>query len=67
MRSIEGGRILLSASDLMRFMGCTHATALDLAYMRGKGPAPREDSDDAALLQKPVSYTHLTLQTKRIV
>jgi uncharacterized protein len=36
----------------MRFMGCTHATALDLAYMRGKGPVPREDSDDAALLQK---------------
>ena len=52
MRSIEGDRILLSASDLMRFMGCAHATALDLAYMRGKGPAPREDSDDAALLQK---------------
>ena len=52
MRSIEGDRILLSASDLMRFMGCTHATALDLAYMRGKGPVPREDSDDAALLQK---------------
>lgn len=52
MRSIEGGRILLSASDLMRFMGCTHATALDLAHMRGQGPAPREDSDDAALLQK---------------
>lgn len=46
------GRILLSASDLMRFMGCTHATALDLAYMRGNGPMPREDSDDAALLQK---------------
>ena len=52
MRSIEGDRILLSASDLMRFMGCTHATALDLAYMRGNGSVPREDSDDAALLQK---------------
>lgn len=52
MRSIEGGRILLSATDLMRFMGCAHATALDLAHMRGIGPAPREDSDDAALLQK---------------
>ena len=32
MRTIEGDRILLSASDLMRFMGCAHATALDLAY-----------------------------------
>lgn len=52
MRTIEGDRILLSASDLMRFMGCSHATALDLAYMRGKGPVPREDTEDAALLQK---------------
>ncbi|MEB3045632.1 TM0106 family RecB-like putative nuclease [Rhizobium mulingense] len=42
----------MSASDLMRFMGCSHATALDIAYMRGSGPVPREDSDDAALLQK---------------
>lgn len=45
-------RIFLSASDLMRFMGCAHATTLDLAYMRGTGPAPREDSEDTALLQK---------------
>ncbi|KQW77842.1 TM0106 family RecB-like putative nuclease [Ensifer sp. Root127] len=51
MRTIED-RVLLSASDLMRFMGCNHATTLDLAYMRGNGPVPREDSDDAALLQK---------------
>ncbi|WP_246729309.1 TM0106 family RecB-like putative nuclease [Rhizobium ruizarguesonis] len=42
----------MSASDLMRFMGCNHATTLDLAYMRGNGPVPRADSDDAALLQK---------------
>lgn len=45
-------KILLSASDLMRFMGCVHATTLDLLYMRGLGPNPREDSDDTALLQK---------------
>lgn len=51
MRNI-GGNILLSASDLMRFMGCAHATTLDLAHMRDAGPQPREDSDDAALLQK---------------
>lgn len=51
MRGIDG-RIFLSASDLMRFMGCAHATTLDLAYMRGTGPEPREDSEDAALLQK---------------
>lgn len=47
-----GGQIVLSASDLMRFMGCAHATALDLAYLQGNGPEPREDSEDAELLQK---------------
>lgn len=52
MRILEGNEVFLSASDLMRFMGCTHATTLDLAYMRGNGPVPRADSDDAALLQK---------------
>ncbi len=51
MRDLDG-HIFLSASDLMRFMGCAHATTLDLAHMRGTGPDPREDSEDAALLQK---------------
>jgi predicted RecB family nuclease len=51
MRDI-GGQILFSATDLMRFMGCVHATTLDLSRLRGKGPEPREDSEDAALLQK---------------
>ena len=43
--------LLLSASDLTRFTGCWHATTLDLAYLRGEGPEPGEDSADAALLQ----------------
>lgn len=51
MRNVDG-KIFLSATDLMRFMGCAHATALDIAYLRGEGPVPRTDSDDAALLQK---------------
>ncbi|TIW61832.1 MAG: TM0106 family RecB-like putative nuclease [Mesorhizobium sp.] len=51
MRNLDD-RTLLSASDLMRFMGCAHATTLDLAYMHGAGPKPREDSEDAALLQR---------------
>jgi uncharacterized protein len=45
-------RILFSATDLMRFMGCAHATSLDLAYMAKAGPQPREASEDTALLQK---------------
>jgi hypothetical protein len=36
----------------MRFMGCAHATTLDLASMGRAGPGPREDSEDAVLLQK---------------
>lgn len=51
MRDV-GGQILFSATDLMRFVGCAHATTLDLSRLRGEGPDPREDSEDAALLQK---------------
>lgn len=51
MRDLDG-RIFLSATDLMRFIGCPHATTLDLAHMRGRGPEPGENTEDAALLQK---------------
>jgi len=51
MRKIVGN-ILFSATDLMRFMGCTHATHLDLMRLRGEGPEPGENTEDAALLQK---------------
>jgi len=51
MRDLEG-RAFLSATDLMRFLGCPHATTLDLAHMRGTGPEPGENTEDAALLQK---------------
>lgn len=55
----ENGKIILSASDLMRFQGCMHATALDLEHLgaRGAGKAgrklvPADDTETAALLQK---------------
>ena len=51
MRNLDG-RVILSASDLMRFMGCAHVTTLDLALMRGAGIKPREDSEDAVLVPK---------------
>ena len=47
----DNENLLLSASDLMRFMGCAHATALDFARLRGEGPEPVEDSAEAKLLQ----------------
>lgn len=49
---LETGEIRLSASDLMRFTSCAHATRLDLERLHGRGPEPVEDSEDAALLQK---------------
>ena len=49
---ILGSKILFSATDLMRFMGCAHATTLDLMRLSGEGPEPVEDTEDAALLQK---------------
>ncbi|WFU91419.1 TM0106 family RecB-like putative nuclease (plasmid) [Rhizobium sp. CC1099] len=51
MRYVDGN-MLFSATDLMRFMGCAHSTTLDLMHLRGEGPEPREDTEDAALLQK---------------
>jgi uncharacterized protein len=51
MRILDG-EFLFSATDLMRFMGCAHATTLDLMRLRGEGPEPGEDTEDAALLQK---------------
>ena len=49
---LKGGAVRLSASDLMRFTGCAHATHLDLEHLHGRGPEPAEDSADADLLQR---------------
>src|SRR6056297_2672024 len=51
MRKFDGN-LLLSASDLTKFMGCEHATRLDLLRLEGNGPEPRADTDDAERLQK---------------
>lgn len=42
----------LSASDLMRFKGCRHATALDLRLIEVGDIEPREDGAEAELLQR---------------
>lgn len=51
MRIIDG-EIRLSASDLMRFKGCRHATTLDLRHMEIGDLEPAADGDEAELLQK---------------
>src|SRR3954451_14922967 len=49
---VLGYEVLLSASDLMRFMSCRHATSLDLRYARGELLVPVDDTEDAKILQK---------------
>ena len=51
MRKI-GPVLLLSASDLLSFLGCRHATWRDLAVARGATAAPATQDQYAELLQK---------------
>ncbi len=51
MRMIDGA-LRLSASDLMRFKGCRHATTLDLRMMEAGDLAPADDGAEAELLQR---------------
>jgi len=51
MRMI-GDAFRLSASDLMRFKGCRHATTLDLRLIEKGDVEPDEDSAETVLLQR---------------
>lgn len=51
MRMLDG-KLRLSASDLMRFKGCRHATTLDLRLMEVGDVTPAADGAEAVLLQR---------------
>lgn len=51
MRNVHG-ELRLSASDLMRFVGCRHATTLDMRLLEVGDISPRDDGAGAELLQK---------------
>ncbi|MBA4045673.1 MAG: hypothetical protein C0510_00180 [Erythrobacter sp.] len=51
MRFVEG-KLRYSASDLMRFKGCRHATTLDLRLLEIGDIRPKDDSAEAELLQR---------------
>ena len=51
MQMIDG-EFRFSASDLMRFKGCRHATTLDLRRIEVGDVRPDEDAEEAALLQE---------------
>jgi hypothetical protein len=49
---IYQGRRLYSASDLVNFLGCTHATALDLRQLTQPVEFPPEDAQTRLLREK---------------
>lgn len=51
MRKVDGS-FRFSASDLMRFKGCRHATTLDLRLIEIGDVVPDDDSAEAELLQR---------------
>ena len=51
MRMLDG-KLRLSASDLMRFKGCRHATTLDLRLTEVGDIVPAADGEEAVLLQR---------------
>ncbi len=57
---MQNGEIRLSASDLMRFMGCRHASTLDLRYMEQRDIQPATEGDEAELLQRQGDQHELT-------
>lgn len=59
MWKAEGG-LRLSASDLMRFKSCAHATTLDLRKIEVGDIVPGADSEEAELLQRQGDAHELT-------
>ncbi|WP_027443693.1 TM0106 family RecB-like putative nuclease [Erythrobacter cryptus] len=51
---LHHGQILCAPTDLVRFLGCNHATALDLLRLRdpANAPVPAEDDAMAELVQQ---------------
>lgn len=49
---LEGGAMRLSASDLMRFSGCPHATAFDVEHAHGRGPGSDGNDAETAIIQR---------------
>lgn len=56
MQQVEKDKLLFSPSDLITFLGCHHATYLDLKWLSGE-IKPAEDSTSNKLLQDK-GYEH---------
>ena len=64
---ILAGRLLLSASDLVNFLGCRHATYLDLGDLTDPVELPKHDAATVPIFEKGLEHErrHLTSLTAR--
>jgi predicted RecB family nuclease len=53
---IVAGRLLLSASDLVNFLGCTHATYLDLRDLTDPVEIPERDDATVLIFEKGIEH-----------
>lgn len=64
MREIQGSR-LYSASDLVNFLGCSHATALDLRQLVEPVEFPPDDAYTVLLQEKGIAHERTFLEALR--
>src|SRR4029077_5972128 len=53
---ILGGRLLLSATDLVNFLGCRHATFLDLRDLTEHVEIPERDAATVLIFEKGIEH-----------
>ena len=53
---IVGGRLLLSASDLVNFLGCRHATYLDRRNLADQVEIPERDAATSLIFEKGLEH-----------
>jgi hypothetical protein len=57
------GRLLLSASDLVNFLGCPHATYLDLRDLTDPVEIPERDAATVLIFEKGIEHEKRHLET----
>jgi predicted RecB family nuclease len=60
---ILAGRLLLSASDLVNFLGCRHATYLDLRELTDPVEIPERDAATVLIFEKGIEHERRYLAT----
>jgi len=53
---ILAGRLLLSATDLINFLGCRHATCLDLRDLTDPVEIPERDAATVLIFEKGIEH-----------